>query len=89
MRFPSTCFAGRIVIRHDLLGGLDWTRPCVVPAENELPMVPPMYFCSPHYGVLADSLAEMFDRVGLLDQGIVTGPLDDFDALMQQHAEGE
>lgn len=62
------------MIFHGPDTALDWTSPCPIPAENELPFDPPMYFCSPHYQVLTDVLYEHFIRAGRLIPGILGGP---------------
>jgi hypothetical protein len=84
MYLPKTCFAGRIIIREDRLAGLEWSQPCPVPPEEVLPFEPPMYFCVQHYGAAVDSIWDAFDEVGLVDHGIVAGPRDEFDRMMEQ-----
>lgn len=83
MYLPKTCFAGRIIIRDDGMGGLNWTQPCPVPPEEMLPFTPPMYFCVPHYDVLVDELYETLDRDGLIDHDLVTPP-DEFDMMVRR-----
>jgi hypothetical protein len=81
--FPTIrCFAGRITVRHDRVAGLIWDRPCPVPTEVIVPTEPPMYFCYAHGQVMLDQLFQAFDTAGLIDQGIVAGPPDEFDELM-------
>lgn len=92
MYFPSTCFAGRIVLREDRLGGLDWTHACPIPPEDCIPLNPPMFFCPQHYQVAADLLYEVFDRAGEIDHSIVGGPvppLDEFDQIVGELVLGE
>lgn len=53
---------------------LDWQAPCQIPAENELPFEPPMYFCSPHFQVLTDVLHEHLVEAGRIIPGLLGGP---------------
>lgn len=77
MRYPSTCFVGRIIIRDDRVGGLEWNLPCPVPAENHLDCTPPMYFCSPHFNALSEDMFAVLDRLGLIDHNPLVGPETD------------
>lgn len=83
MRFPSSCFAGRIVVRHDRLGGFDWTVACPVPTETYVPTVPPMFFCVAHGDAIYETLYEAYQKLGLIDHNLVSEPMDDFDRLVQ------
>lgn len=85
----SLCFSGRIIVRHDQFGGLDWSQPCPVPAENTLETEPPMYFCSPHMAVVAGALFEVFDRAGVLDDGVVAAPPDELDRMLEGQRRSE
>lgn len=73
---PSTCFVGRILFREEF-----GDQPCPIPAENVLPVEPPMYFCSTHIGPVMDLLDEQLDRLGLMDFSIVHGSESDADGL--------
>lgn len=73
---PSTCFAGRIIVRSDRLGGLDWTTPCPVPAENILEFDPPMYFCSPHMEPITFVMYDRLVAMGAVLPGILGGPVE-------------
>lgn len=82
MPLSKTCFAGRIIIRNDQVGGLNWSDPCPVPSEQRIPTHPPMDFCVPHYDVMIDVLWHLFEDQGLIDHDIVAGPPDEFDRLI-------
>lgn len=84
------CFAGRIVIREDRIGGLVWNQPCPIPPENKIAFPSPeapLYFCVQHYEVFVDSCYEALERAGLIDHDIVVEPPDDFDLLVQAMSE--
>lgn len=87
MQMPSTCFAGRIIIRHDRLGGLDWDRPCPIPPEDQIPFTPPWFFCVQHYCVMVDLVWDVLEAQGLIDHDVVAGPPDEFDLLVAQLVE--
>lgn len=82
MYLPKTCFAGRILIRHDLVDGLDWRTPCPIPPEEVLPFDPPMYFCAGHFTSAVDTFWDVLDRAGLIDHGIARPPADEFDEIV-------
>jgi hypothetical protein len=84
MQMPSTCFAGRIVIRQDRIGGLDWENPCPIPPEDTIPFHPPWYFCTQHYMVMIEIVWDVLDEMGLVDHDIVAGPPDEFDEMVAQ-----
>lgn len=88
MVWPKNCMAGRMIIREDRLGGLDWQTSCRVPPECMLPTDPPLYFCVPHYEAAVDEVWTVFDGAGLIDHGIVAGPPDEFDRLIERLREG-
>jgi hypothetical protein len=84
MKYPSTCFAGRVIIREDRMGGLDWKTPCPIPPEEYVPTEPAMFFCVQHYDVGMAQLWHAFADSGLLDYDIVAGPRSPFEDLIEQ-----
>lgn len=89
MYLPKSCFAGRILIRREPVNGVDWLRTCPVPPEMALPLDPPMYFCVRHFNSAVHMFYPVLDELGLIDHGVVQGPMDDFDEIMRNLRSGK